>query len=132
MPTRYRPRLQELCSGKMIITIDADRCLLLYPLSVWEEVEERLLLLSSTDRKARALKRLLLGHAEDCALDGNGRLLLPAALREFANIAKQVVLVGQGNKFEIWDQATWYRERDEWIDVQSGNSTHSDIESLSF
>ena len=132
MPMRYRLRLQELCSGQMIITIDADRCLLLYPLSAWEEVEERLLVLSSTDRKARALKRLLLGHAEDCALDGNGRLLVPAALREFADIAKQIVLVGQGNKFEIWDQTAWYRERDEWIDVQSASSTQGYIETVSF
>lgn len=132
IPSRYRQRLQELCSGQMVLTVDADRCLLLYPLPLWEDVEERLLLLSSTDRKARALKRLLLGHAEECGLDSNGRLLLPAPLREFAQIDKRVVMVGQGNKFELWDEATWYRQRDEWIDVQSESSTQNDIESLSF
>jgi MraZ protein len=62
--------------------------------------------------RARALKRLLLGHAEDCGLDASGRILLPAPLREFANLEKQVVLVGQGNKFEIWNEQAWNAWRD--------------------
>lgn len=118
MPTRYRRRLQENCEGQMVLTIDADRCLLLYPLPVWETIEQQLIELPSADATSRALKRLLLGHAEECALDGSGRLLLSAPLREFAGLGKKIVLVGQGNKFELWDETAWYRQRDDWIDLQ--------------
>ncbi len=121
MPTRYRQQLQDNCQGQLIITIDADRCLLLYPLPVWEIIEQQLVALSSADPTKRALKRLLLGHAEECGLDGSGRLLLPGPLREFAGLEKKIVLVGQGNKFELWDEALWYRQRDAWISLQQGS-----------
>jgi MraZ protein len=107
MPTKYRQQLLEAAGGQLVVTIDRDRCLLLYPLPVWEDVERQLIQLSSTNPRARALKRLLLGHAEECALDASGRILLPAPLREFANLEKQVMLVGQGNKFEIWNEQAW-------------------------
>ncbi len=112
MPAKYRQRLLEASDGQVILTIDRDRCLLLYPLNVWEDVERQLIQLSSTNQRARALKRLLLGHAEECALDAGGRILLPAPLREFARLEKRVVLVGQGNKFEIWNEQAWYAWRE--------------------
>lgn len=130
MPTRYRTRLLEICQGQLVITIDPDYCLLLYPLPEWEAVEQQLVRLSSTNRKSRALKRLLLGHAEECSLDANGRLLLPGPLREFAGLDRRVVLVGQGNKFEIWDETIWYRQRDEWIGVQGQDD--DDMNTLAF
>ena len=107
LPTRYRQRLFEASDGHIVLTIDRDRCLLLYPLPVWETVERQLIQLSSTHPRARALKRLLIGHAEECDLDSSGRILLPAPLREFANLEKRVVLVGQGHKFEIWNELAW-------------------------
>jgi len=107
IPAKCRQRLQDAGSGQVVLTIDRDRCLLLYPLPVWEDVERQLIRLSSTHKRARALKRLLLGHAEECSLDASGRILLPAPLREFAGLDKRVVLVGQGNKFEIWNEAAW-------------------------
>ena len=107
VPAKYRQPLLEAAGGQLVLTIDRDRCLLLYPLPVWEDIERQLIQLSSTNPRARALKRLLLGHAEECALDASGRILLPAPLREFAHLEKRVVLVGQGNKFEIWDEARW-------------------------
>ena len=63
--------------------------------------------LSSFNEKIRALQRLLVGHADDVALDGAGRILVPPALRQYAALDKRVVLVGQGNKFELWDEAKW-------------------------
>ena len=133
MPTKYRERLQESCAGRLVVTIDRDRCLLVYPLPVWEEVEQKLIQLSSTNRQARGLKRLLLGHAEECVLDGQGRILIPAPLREFAQLDKQVVLVGQGNKFELWDEPTWYQLRDQWL-AETGHDSDlpAAVESLSF
>ena len=112
VPAKYRQHLWETAGGQLILTIDRDRCLLLYPFPVWENVERQLIQLSSTNPRARALKRLLLGHAEECSLDANGRILLSAPLREFAHLEKRVVLVGQGNKFEIWNEQAWHDWRD--------------------
>jgi len=125
MPAKYRQQLLETADGQLVLTIDRDRCLLLYPLPVWEDVERQLIQLSSTNPRARALKRLLLGHAEECALDASGRILLPAPLREFANLEKRVVLVGQGNKFEIWNELAW----NEWREAVLAGS-NDDGESL--
>ncbi len=133
IPAKYRERLRELCLGEMVITIDRDRCLLIYPLPAWEEVEQKLIKLSSTNKKARSLKRLLMGHAEECEMDANGRVLLPVPLREFAGLNKKAVLIGQGNKFELWDEQTWYSLRDEWLDSDEDDGQLSaEMESLSF
>ena len=86
IPARFRDRLSESGSDQVVVTIDRDGCLLLYPLPAWEQVEARLVQLSSTNRAARSLKRLLMGHAEELELDASGRLLLPAPLREFAKL----------------------------------------------
>jgi MraZ protein len=133
VPAKYRSCLREYCAGQMVLTIDRDRCLLLYPLPVWETVEQRLIQLSSTNTQARRLKRLLIGHAEECQMDGQGRILLPAPLREFAHLEKRVALVGQGNKFELWDEQKWYRLREQWLDEEAiSGSLSADLESLSF
>ena len=110
LPTRYRDSLLSDCSGQLICTIDhKDPCLLLYPLSEWEEIEEKLKRLSSFNPQEQRLKRLLLGHATDCEMYKNGRILLPATLRAHANLSKELRLVGQLNKFEIWDEHTWHQ-----------------------
>lgn len=134
IPARFRDRLSESGSEQVVVTIDRDGCLLLYPLPVWEQVEARLVQLSSTNRAARSLKRLLMGHAEELQPDASGRLLIPAPLREFAKLEKHVVLVGQGNKFELWDEQTWYRLREQWLAEDGGEAgtLPDDLESLSF
>lgn len=117
----------------MVLTIDRDRCLLLYPSDVWEEIECKLIRLSSTNKRARALKRLLLGHAEECDLDGGGRILLPGPLREFAGLDKRVVLVGQGNKFEIWNEAAWKAWCDAALDGgDDDGEAMPDLDALAF
>jgi MraZ protein len=115
IPTRYRDALLRQCEGHMVITVDRDNCLLLYPLPEWEEIERKLVRLPSFNKQARRLQRLLIGHATECELDGNGRILLPPPLREFAGLDKAVVLIGQGNKFEVWDESRWASRRDEWM-----------------
>ncbi|MFC3913324.1 division/cell wall cluster transcriptional repressor MraZ [Pseudaeromonas sharmana] len=108
IPTRYREWLRETCDGQLICTIDINHpCLLLFPLAEWEEIEQRLRQLSSLNPHERRLQRLLLGYASECELDGHGRLLLPAPLREHAGLEKEAMLVGQLNKFEIWSQPQW-------------------------
>lgn len=116
MPTRYRERLVTEASSQLIATIDPeDRCLWLYPLLVWENIERILDSLPSLDKGSRRIQRLLIGHATECDMDGQGRILLPPALREVASLDKQIVLVGQGKKFEIWDETIWNDSRTQWL-----------------
>jgi MraZ protein len=116
VPTRYRERLQERCAAELVVTIDPDHCLLIYPLPEWQEIERKLMKLPSFNKAARNLQRLLVGHATEVEMDGQGRVLLPPALRDFARLDKHVVLIGQGNKFELWDEERWNSQRDGWLD----------------
>ena len=118
VPTKYRDWLREESEGQLVCTIDiANPCLLLYPLGEWEEIEKKLKSLSSMNPVERRLQRLLLGYACECELDGNGRLLLSAPLRQHAGLDKQIMLVGQLNKFEIWSETRWLQQVDE--DIQA-------------
>lgn len=122
MPTRYRRLLEVQCNGQLIITINPiDRCLSLYPLSAWEEIERSLDALPSLDKGSQRIKRLLIGHATECDMDSQGRLLLPPPLREFAKLDKQIVLIGQAKKFELWDEQTWRQRREEWLQEDVGD-----------
>ncbi len=133
VPTKHRDRLMEQCDGQLVATVDVDHCLLIYPLAEWEEIERKLVKLSSLNRKARSLQRLLVGHATELELDGNGRILLPQPLRQFAGIERHAVLIGQGNKFELWDEARWQSHRDQWLAEYDGDDLDlsDELESLS-
>jgi MraZ protein len=133
MPTKYRDRLMETCDGQLVVTVDRDHCLLLYPLPEWEEIERKLVRLPTLNKQARRLQRLLIGHATECELDSHGRILLPPPLREFAGLDKHVVLIGQGNKFEVWNEPSWNQRRDEWLAEDQGGDLElsGDLESLS-
>jgi len=117
IPARYREQLQECCASRLVITVDSDRCLLIYPEPNWVEIERKLERLPSFNPTARKLQRLYIGHAHDAEMDGQGRVLLPPELRRFASLDKRVALVGQSNKFELWDEDTWNGRRDEWLNV---------------
>ena len=123
-PTRYRERLMEQFDGSLVITIDTEeRCLLIYPLSEWEVIEKKIESLPSFNRAARRIQRLLIGHATDLELDGSGRVLLPAPLREYASLDKKLMLIGQGKKFELWSEELWERCRDEYLDDDSDDDS---------
>ncbi len=130
MPAKYRDRLQDLCGGQLVITVDRDdRCLLVYPLPEWEEIERKLAKLPSLNKQTRRLQRLLIGHATECELDSAGRILLPPKLREYAGLDKQVMLLGQVNKFELWDEQAWSAI---WSNEEAGEEGLSaELESLS-
>lgn len=111
VPTRYRGMLNEESKGQMVCTIDLHQpCLLLYTLPEWEIIEEKLSRLSTMNPAERRVQRLLLGHASECQMDNAGRLLLARTLRQHAGLTKEVMLVGQINKFELWDEQTWYQQ----------------------
>jgi len=126
MPTRYRERLQQDGKGDLVLTIDTEeRCLLLYPLLEWEEIERKLALLPSFNPAARRIQRLLVGHATDIEMDGHGRVLLPPLLRDYAGLGKRAVLVGQGKKFELWDEGHWEKSRGRWLQEESDSDESS-------
>lgn len=133
IPTRYREELLQQCEGQMVVTINTEeRCLWLYPLTDWVPIERKLVELPSLDPAAQRLKRILIGHATDCELDASGRVLLPGPLREWANLEKRVVLIGQGNKFEIWNDEIWNTRREEWLSGDAGGAPLTvEMESLS-
>ena len=111
MPSKYREGLLQACGGKMVATIHlTSKCLLIYPLPVWEGIERELQDLPTLKPEVGRIQRLVLGFASDLDQDGSGRVLLPASLREHARLEKKVVLVGQGKKFELWDEALWDEE----------------------
>jgi MraZ protein len=108
MPIRYRDELDSKCSGHLIITVDTiEPCLCVYPLDEWEIIEAKLRTLPSQSENVRRLQRLLIGNAVDLELDGSGRFLVPPRLREHARLDKKAMLVGQLNKFQLWDEDTW-------------------------
>lgn len=107
VPSRYREALLVRCAGRLVITADFDKCLLLYPLPDWEPIQQKLMGLSSLNPRIRDLQRQLIGYAEDIEMDAAGRVLVSPALREFAALEKNAMLVGQGNKFELWDKQKW-------------------------
>ncbi len=118
VPARYREVLSLEDEGAMVVTIDTEEtCLLLYPKRTWQNIEEKLQSLPSFNPAARRVQRLLIGHASDVELDANGRLLLPPVLREYAKLEKHVVMIGQGNKFEVWDEAAWNTRRAAWLEA---------------
>ena len=113
MPSKYRDRLVDACAGRLVATIHLQvKCLLIYPLPIWEEIEQEIQELPTLKPEVGRLQRLLLGYASDIDLDGSGRLLLPGALRAHAGLDKKVVLVGQGKKLELWSESAWDAERE--------------------
>ena len=117
LPARYRDRLLEICQSQLIVTIDTDQpCLLIYPLPEWELIEEKIEALPSFNPTTRRIQRLLIGHATEAEVDTNGRMLLSNPLREYARLGKKVVLIGQGKKFELWDELIWAERMQSWLD----------------
>ncbi len=138
LPAKYRERLLQSSEGNLVVTIDPtnavkEPCLLLYPLPEWELIQAKIDALSSFNPASRKVQRLLVGHADDVMMDASGRILLPSTLRQFSHMEKRVVLIGQGKKFEIWDEATWNASRQSWLEeaVNEDESLPAELDSLS-
>lgn len=117
VPTKYRDGLTDSGANLCVMTIDTeDECLLLYPVTIWEEIEKGLQALPSLNRKVRRIQRLLIGHASEVEVDSQGRLLMPTILRNHAKVGKKLMLVGQGKKFEIWSEESWSNSCKDWLE----------------
>ena len=125
IPTKYRDEIAVACEGRLVVTADIDRCLLIYPFPEWERIESELLSLPNVKRQVRRWHRLYLGYAKPCDIDSQSRLLLPPELRDFAVLDKNIFLVGQGNKFELLDEQSWQRNCESWLDEET-NSDEGD------
>ena len=117
IPAKYREGLAEHCASRIVVTINPrEHCLWLYPEPEWKVVERRVAELPSLKRQNQVLKRLLLGHASELEMDGQGRVLLSSELRAYARLDKRIALVGEGDKFEIWGEEQWMVGRDDWVE----------------
>jgi MraZ protein len=103
IPAKFR----ETLGDKFIATKGLDNCLFLYPENEWQNFEEKLKKLPVSQPNARAFVRFFFSGATECEFDKQGRILLPANLREYATLEKDVVVVGVMNRIEIWDSARW-------------------------
>ena len=113
VPTKYRDEINSDFGGQMVLTVDHGvECLVLYPMSKWVDTERNLMGLPNLSDAVRDMKRLILGHASDVEMDGQGRIMLASPLRDYAQLEKKVVMIGQGDKFELWDESSWNVGRD--------------------
>ena len=131
VPARQRESLLSQCQGKVVITIDTQSpCLAVYPLPEWERIESEVQSLPALNPAVKRFQRLLLGYATDMELDGNGRILLPQSLREYARLEKKLVLVGQGNKLELWAEDLWLAECEAALAVEAEGEVPAELISL--
>ena len=104
VPAPFRRALGD--ERRLVVTV-LDQCLAAYPLAEWARLETQLSALPSFSKAVKAVTRLLASRAADCALDVQGRILLPALLRQAAGLGREVVVVGVLNRFELWGPAAW-------------------------
>ncbi len=114
LPTRFRDLMVNESRGKLLVTLGLEKCLLIYPQPAWEQVERTLMDLPSLIPQSQLLQRLILGYATELELDSHFRFLLPSELRTVAKLERQVMLVGQGNRIELWDEGRWNEQLGRW------------------
>ena len=110
VPAKCREGLASVGDGKVVMTAHTqDRCVLIYPEPEWLTILPKIEALPSFNKAALRAQRLLIGYATALELDSNGRVLIPPTLRDYAGLDKELILVGLGKKFELWDEAAWLR-----------------------
>jgi MraZ protein len=108
IPARIRDELVESCGGRLVVTAHTeDRCLLIYPQPEWLNLLPQIEALPSLNKVSQRVKRILIGYATPLEIDTSGRVLVPPTLREYANLDKKMMLVGQGKKLELWSEESW-------------------------
>ena len=111
IPSRYRSELQNNHDNLLVITLESSQCLVIYPKRLWEVVRDKIQNLpTSAHPIVKSYQRLFLGYAETVEIDKAGRILLPSILKKLVNLNKDLVLVGLGNYFELWNQDLWLNE----------------------
>jgi len=117
VPMRYRETLAEQCGNRMVLTYSAfdSGSLWLQSEQTWERVRDDVMGLPNFNASHRSLQRRLVGSATAVEPDGSGRILIPPSLRQVAGLEKRVIMLGMGNRFEIWDEDTLNAKRAEEV-----------------
>jgi len=133
MPVKYCGELFERAEGKLIVTIDAmQNCLAIYPLDEWQEVECKLCNLPSLNEQASRLQRILISNASDVVLDSAKRILIPSYLRKYADLGKDVILAGQLNRFQLWNEVCWSKTiENDLVEVKNSASWPEELKGIS-
>ena len=126
VPAKFR----EVLGDEFVVTKGLDNCLFVYPNDEWQKFEEKLQTLPLTNKNARQFARFFVAGATPCELDKQGRILLPATLREFAGLEKDVVLVGVASRIEIWSKDRWLQSISTYDDDM--DEVAANMESLGF
>jgi MraZ protein len=106
IPAGFRMELEDPDGRPPVVTRLVDRTALgIFPAKRWAEIEERLKKMSTVQPKVQTVRRLLMGHAVDCPIDGNGRISIPQELRQVASLERDVSLLGTGDWVELWDRS---------------------------
>lgn len=129
VPARHREGLTAGTDKTFVLTAHPHHCLLFYPLAAWEPMLEGLLAVSSLDEQAASYRRLLMGYARPETLDAAGRVLIAPQLRQWAELDKEVWLVGQGRHLELWSEAGWQREQQKMVGL-SGKPPPPSLQTL--
>lgn len=107
LPAKFREAIVSRGSDRLVVTMDVEQCLLAYALPEWQAFEARLGALPQMDRRVRMIKRALIAGAHELQVDGNGRILIPPALRDYAALGRDVVFAGQIEHIAIWNKDSW-------------------------
>ena len=109
-----------------------DNCLFAYCMDEWIKVEKRILDFPQKSEKIRRFQRVFIGSCHECKCDGQGRVLIPPALKQYAQLDKDIALVGNLERFEIWSKENWDKENNQ-VDIDMGNDqVMQDISQLGF
>ena len=106
LPAKFR----QAFAGGVVVTRGLDTCLVAYPREEWARSQSRIAELDTLRGEARSLQRVVYGNAVEGELDKQGRIVIPAALKEFATLDRDIVVAGVNDHLEIWDRAAWRRE----------------------
>lgn len=118
VPTRHRDALMSMAEGQVTITKHPHGCLMLFPRPEWLKFRDRI---AELPMSAQWWKRIFLGNAQDVDMDGTGRVLVAPELRQAVGLTKEVVLLGMGNHFELWDRATYEAQEAEAMQAEMPN-----------
>lgn len=109
LPAKFRQKLKDLKKKKFYITRGLDECLFLFTQDIWEELEKKFKSLPFTKQQARFFNRFMFGSVQEVDVDSQGRVIIPVYLKKFAQIKREVVIVGVGDRVEVWDKQLWER-----------------------
>lgn len=125
IPSKYREIFETSFGDRLVITLESAECLIIYPEQNWLSVRAKVQSLPNASHPlVKSYQRLVLGYAETVELDKTGRLLLPMSLRALVKLDKEIVLVGLGNRFELWDKNKWLEETQKALQTSSENLAH--------